>query len=81
MARMALTSGSCPSCGRSVARTVSTHPGLAMEAYHCPVHGRRTSSDTAATVADWVAAPPTMVTLGQMLDSVAPPLGGVDWLL
>lgn len=77
---MALTSGSCPSCGRSVARTVSTHHGLAVEAYHCPVHGRRTYGDTAATVADWVAAP-TMSTLGQMLDSVAPPLGGVDWLL
>jgi hypothetical protein len=76
---MALTSGSCPSCGRSVARTVSTH-GVAVEAYHCPVHGRRTASDTAATVADWVAAP-TMMTLGQMYDSVAPPLGGVDWLL
>jgi hypothetical protein len=77
---MALMSGSCPSCGRLVARTVSTH-GLAVEAYHCPVHGRRTASDAAATVADWVAAPPTMVTLGQMLDSVAPSLGGVDWLL
>ena len=77
---MALMSGSCPSCGRSVARTVSPHPGLAVEAYHCPVHGRRTSSDTAATVADWVAAP-TMATLGQMYDSVAPALGGVDWLL
>jgi hypothetical protein len=81
MARMALMTGSCPSCGRAVARTVSTHHGLASEAYHCPVHGRRTRSDAGATVADWVAAPPTMVTLGQMLDSVAPPLGGVDWLL
>ena len=81
MARMALMSGSCPSCGRSVARTVSTHQGLATEAYHCPVHGRRTYGGTAATVADWVAAPPTMATLGQMYDSVAPPLGGVDWLL
>ena len=81
MARMALATGSCPSCGRSVARTVSTHHGLATEAYHCPVHGRRTSSSDASTVAEWVAAAPTMVTLREMYDSVAPRIGGVDWLV
>lgn len=79
MARMALATGSCPSCGRTVARTVSLRHGLATEAYHCPVHGRRTASSDSATVADWVAAP-TMQELGQMLDAVAPRLGGVDWL-
>lgn len=80
MARMTLASGSCPTCGRSVARTVSTHHGLATEAYHCPTHGRRTASSDAATVAEWAAAP-TMVTLREMYDIVAPRIGGVDWLV
>ena len=80
MARMVLATGSCPSCGRSVTRTVSSHHGLATEAYHCPVHGRRTASSDASTVADWVAAP-TMVTLREMYDTVAPRIGGVDWLV
>lgn len=80
MARMALATGSCPSCGRSVARTVSTHHGVAVEAYHCPVHGRRSSSDD-ATVAEWAAASPTMVTLSEMFTSVAPRIGGLDWLV
>jgi hypothetical protein len=76
---MALTTGSCPTCGRSVARTVSLHHGLAVEAYHCPVHGRRSSSD-AATVAEWAAAP-SMPTLREMFDTLAPRVGGLDWLV
>ena len=76
---MALATCSCPSCGRSVARTVSLHHGLATEAYHCPVHGRRTATSDESTVADWVVAP-TMETLREMYDSVAPRIGGIDWL-
>jgi hypothetical protein len=32
-------------------------------------------------VAEWVAAAPTMVTLREMYDTVAPRIGGVDWLI
>lgn len=80
MARIALTTGSCPTCGRSVARTVSLHHGIPTEAYHCPVHGRRTPSD-GATVAEWAATPPTMSTLREMFDTLAPRVGGLDWLV
>ena len=76
---MALSTGSCPSCGRTVVRTVSLHHGLATEAYHCPQHGRRTSGDAAATVAEWAAAP-SMATLREMYDVVAPRIAGLDWL-
>ena len=79
MARMALATGSCPTCGRTVVRTVSLHHGLATEAYHCPVHGRRTAGDAAATVAEWAAAP-SMATLREMYDVVAPRIAGLDWL-
>lgn len=79
---MALSTGSCPSCGRSVARTVSTHHGITNEAYHCPVHGRRDYSGSHLTVAEWAAAgQPTMVTLREMYDTVAPRIGGLDWLV
>lgn len=81
MARMALSTGSCPSCGRTVARTVSTHHGVATEAYHCPVHGRRGYNGT-MTVAEWASPEqPTMVTLREMYDVVAPRVGGLDWLV
>jgi len=65
MARMKLTSGLCPVCGRNVARTLTTHHGLVSEAYHCPQHGRRAPS-SGLTVSEW-AAPPTMATLGEIL--------------
>lgn len=79
MARMALATGSCPTCGRAVARTVSLHHGLATEAYHCPVHGRRTAGDADATVSEWAAAP-SMATLREMYGLVAPRISGLDWL-
>jgi len=65
MARMTLTSGACPVCGDAVARTVSTHHGLALETYHCPVHGRRETHPTGVATAVW--ATPTMSTLGEVL--------------
>jgi hypothetical protein len=80
MARMALATGSCPTCGRTVARTVSTHLGLVTEAYHCPQHGRRDYTGTGLTLSEW-AAQPTMSDLRQMYDSVAPRVGGLDWLI
>lgn len=79
MARMALATGSCPSCGRTVTRTLTTHHGVASEAYHCPVHGRR-GYGSGVALADWAAAdPPTMVTLREMYDVVAPRLA-LDWV-
>ena len=82
MARMALSTGSCPSCGRTVTRTLTTHHGLQTEAYHCPVHGRRASAaGSGMTVAEWAAEPPTMVTLREMYGIVAPRVGGLDWLV
>lgn len=82
MARMALATGSCPSCGRTVARTLSTHHGISTEAYHCPMHGRRGYSGTAMpTVAEWAGEQPTMVTLREMYGVVAPRVGGLDWLI
>lgn len=77
MARMTLTTGSCPICGRDVARTVTSLHGLAMESYHCPLHGRRESQPHSATVADWVVAP-SMASLGEMLQMAIP--AGVDWV-
>jgi hypothetical protein len=77
---MALATGSCPACGRSVARTLSTHHGLTTEAYHCPLHGRRDYSGSAMTLAEW-AEQPTMSVLRQMYDTVAPRVGGLDWLI
>jgi len=64
MARMTLSSGLCPICGRTVARTLTTHHGLATEAYHCPQHGRRTPT-AGLTVAEWAA--PRMTTLGEIM--------------
>lgn len=80
MARMALSTGSCPSCGRTVTRTLTTHHGLATEAYHCPVHGRR-GYGSGMQLADWATEQPTMVTLREMYDVVAPRVGGLDWLI
>ena len=80
MARMALATGSCPSCGRTVVRTVSLHHGLATEAYHCPMHGRRESSPTGISV-EAFASPPGMSTLRDMYSLVAPTVGGLDWVL
>jgi hypothetical protein len=80
MARMALSTGSCPSCGRTVTRTLTTHHGLATEAYHCPVHGRR-GYGSGTQLADWATEQPTMVTLREMYDVVAPRVGGLDWLV
>lgn len=65
MARMTLTSGLCPICGRSVARTLTAHHGLATEAYHCPMHGRR-GTPHGLTVAEW-ATVPSMPLLGEIL--------------
>ena len=80
MARMTIASGSCPSCGRTVARTLTTHHGLTTEAYHCPVHGRRVNAASAGmTVSEWASEAPTMVVLREMYDSVSPRIGG-SWL-
>jgi hypothetical protein len=65
MARMTLSSGSCPICGRNVARTMTSHHGLLTEAYHCPVHGRRPAAPNGLTVAEW--AMPTMPAIAEML--------------
>jgi hypothetical protein len=54
MARMNLASGLCPICGRTVARTLTTHHGIATEAYHCPEHGRRAAT-SGMTVLQWCA--------------------------
>ena len=54
MARMYLTTGLCPSCGRDVARTVSIHLGLQAEVYHCPHDGRLASHVEKASLYEWV---------------------------
>lgn len=77
MARMTLTIGSCPVCGRSVARTVTTHHGLVLEHYSCPAHGRREAAPSSATVAEWAAAP-SLSALGEMLGEPIPM--GVEWV-
>jgi hypothetical protein len=77
MARITLTTGSCPRCGREVARTVSTHAGIAREHYHCPEHGRHEAAPADATVAEWVA-PPRMAALAEWLQVPVP--AGVDWV-
>ena len=74
---MTLTVGSCPVCGRTVARTVTTHHGLLFEHYSCPLHGRREAAPSTATVAEWVVAPP-LSALGEMLGEPIP--AGVDWV-
>jgi len=68
MARMRLATGACPVCGTAVARTISTHHGLATESYHCPLHGRREANPSGWTVAQWGAPLPTMAALGEMLE-------------
>ncbi len=69
MARMRLATGACPVCGTAVARTISSHHGLATESYHCPEHGRREANPTGWTVAQWGLAPaPSMATIGEMLN-------------
>lgn len=70
MARLTLTTGLCPVCGDEVTRTVSIHHGIASEAYHCPVHGRRAASPSGMAAADW--ATPTMSTLGEVLGYATP---------
>jgi signal transduction histidine kinase len=77
MARMTLTTGSCPVCGQDVARTVSTHHGLALEHYTCPEHGRMESAPHHATVRDWVVVP-TMASLSELLQQ--PIAAGIDWV-
>jgi predicted RNA-binding Zn-ribbon protein involved in translation (DUF1610 family) len=77
MARMTLTTGSCPACGQDVARTVSTHHGLALEHYTCPEHGRMEPAPHHATVRDWVVAP-TMASLSELLQQ--PIAAGIDWV-
>ena len=75
MARMRLASGACPVCGSLVARTISTHHGLATESYHCPEHGRRTANPTGWTVEQWGAGPtpaPSMTMLAEMMDFYHP---------
>lgn len=82
MARMSLSTGSCPSCGRTVARTLTTHHGISTEAYHCPLHGRRASATgSGMTVAEWAGEQPTMATLRDMYGVLAPRVGGMDWLV
>lgn len=78
MARMTLTTGSCPSCGQDVARTVSTHHGFALEHYTCPTHGRMDAAPHHATVRDWVVAP-TMASLSELLQQPIA-AGGIDWV-
>jgi hypothetical protein len=77
MARMTLTTGSCPVCGNHVARTVTTHHGLALEHYTCPEHGRMESAPHHTTVREWVVVP-TMSALGEMLGEPIP--AGIDWV-
>ena len=79
MARMTVSTGSCPTCGLRVQRTVSMLHGVLTEAYHCPLHGRRESSPTGMTVGEFAA--PTMSTLREMVDVLAPRVGGLDWVL
>ncbi len=42
MARTTLTTGACPVCNESVARTVTLHHGLQRETFHCQQHGSLT---------------------------------------
>lgn len=79
MARMTVATGSCPTCGLRVQRTVGMLHGVLTEAYHCPLHGRRESSPSGMTVEAF--ASPSMLTLREMCDSVAPSVGGLDWVL
>jgi len=78
MARMTVATGSCPTCGLRVQRTVSLLHGVLTEAYHCPMHGRRESSPHGMTVGEFAA--PTMSMLREMVP-VAPTVGGFDWVL
>lgn len=77
MARMTLTIGSCPVCGREVARTVTTHHGFMREHTSCPEHGRRERAPVDATVAQW-AALPSLASIGEMLGEPIPV--GVEWV-
>ena len=77
MARMTLTIGSCPVCGQAVARTVSTHHGLALEHYNCPAHGRQEAAPHDALVSDW-ARPRSMADLGEFMQMPAPL--GIQWV-
>lgn len=80
MARLTIATGACPTCGLRVPRTLTTHHGIVTEAYHCPMHGRRQSSPNGMSV-EAFAAQPTMSTLREMIDVVAPRVGGFDWVL
>ena len=51
---MFLSNGLCPTCGRDVARTVSTHHGLQAEVYHCPHDGRLASAVEKVSLYEWV---------------------------
>jgi hypothetical protein len=77
MAKMTITVGSCPVCGREVARTVTTHHGLLLEHTSCPVHGRRERAPADATVSQWVVAP-SLAAIGEMLGEPIP--AGVEWV-
>jgi hypothetical protein len=78
MARISIAAGSCPVCGRAVARTLTTHHGLAVESYHCPEHGRRTSNPDGALVSEWAA--PSMVELRSLLEVPASAGYGIGWV-
>ncbi len=54
MARVYLTTGLCPTCGRDVARTVNLHHGLHAEVYHCPEHGRLANHVEKVSLYEWV---------------------------
>ena len=78
MARMTVATGSCPTCGLRVQRTVSMLYGVLTEAYHGPMHGRREANPSGMTVGEFAA--PSMSTLREMV-GVAPTVGGLDWVL
>ena len=76
MAKLTITVGACPVCGREVARTVTTHYGLLLEHTSCPVHGRRERAPSNATVSDWANAP--LSAIGELLGEPIP--AGVEWV-
>ncbi len=81
MARIMLTTGSCPSCGRDVPRSIGMRHGATSEIYHCPQHGPRDASPHGMTLAAWATPTVTMADLRGMLDTVSPPLAGLDWVI
>jgi len=55
MARLTMSQGLCPACGRSVARSISTQQGMVTETYICPKDGRRVYAPHAMSVSEWAA--------------------------